>query len=458
MTQENYKQEVRAQYEAYPYPMRDPNDEHKQLIFTSSDQLDLLNHYAFEGKRDFNEARILIAGEGTGDASIFLAEQLRGTNAEIIALDISEASQSIARARSEARQQTNIQHLHGSLLDVAEMDLGMFDYISCTGVLHHLPDPQAGLQALASVLKDDGAMGLMLYGEIARKAIYNMQALMRHFITDDMAPQKKVEACRAILQQMPKSNWVAQHMQAYAAEIQTNGDAAVYDLFLHAQDRAYTIPEVYAFVEDANLQLVDFIASEAHASTIYEPILYLKDQALLQRIGEMDKAQRYAIGEALACTVTRHIFYVSKQTRTPASVTDHSNIPAWHIGYADGNYSEQIADQLRGTPQDSNLRIEVRKGQTLLITKRRYTAELCGAIDGQRSMQAIIDHVIADNALQDTQAIRKELADDLQNLLLQMHRFHYIFLRAAHVPPFPSLREILDRGTNATQSDEEDAA
>jgi hypothetical protein len=36
--------------------------------------------------------------------------------------------------------------------------------------LHHLPDPQAGLRALCAVLKDDGALALMLYGKYGRTA------------------------------------------------------------------------------------------------------------------------------------------------------------------------------------------------------------------------------------------------------------------------------------------------
>ena len=30
------------------------------------------------------------------------------------------------------------------------MPIGQFDYIDCTGVLHHLPDPAAGMRALAA--------------------------------------------------------------------------------------------------------------------------------------------------------------------------------------------------------------------------------------------------------------------------------------------------------------------
>ncbi len=68
---------VRAQYEAYPYPVRDPADEAKRLITGSPSHIDELNHYVFGGRRDFAKPfRALVAGGGTGDATIMLAQQL----------------------------------------------------------------------------------------------------------------------------------------------------------------------------------------------------------------------------------------------------------------------------------------------------------------------------------------------------------------------------------------------
>src|SRR3546814_17629896 len=68
---------VREQYEAYPYPSRDPADEAKRLIVGSPSNLLEINHYLFAGRRDFRTPfRALIAGGGTGDATIMLAQQL----------------------------------------------------------------------------------------------------------------------------------------------------------------------------------------------------------------------------------------------------------------------------------------------------------------------------------------------------------------------------------------------
>ena len=69
--------EVRAQYEALPYPPRDPRDEAMRLITGTPSHILEVNHYLFSGRLNFARPfRALVAGGGTGDACIMLAQQL----------------------------------------------------------------------------------------------------------------------------------------------------------------------------------------------------------------------------------------------------------------------------------------------------------------------------------------------------------------------------------------------
>ena len=86
---------VHGQYEAYPYPPRDPADEAKRLITGSPSSILEIEHYVIGGRiPDERPFRALIAGGGTGDATIMLASQLaaRAIPAEITHVDISAAS------------------------------------------------------------------------------------------------------------------------------------------------------------------------------------------------------------------------------------------------------------------------------------------------------------------------------------------------------------------------------
>src|SRR5579862_8199573 len=139
MSTNRYLPEVREQYEEFPYPPRDPNDEKVRLLRPWLDDLAMINHYCFAGRQSFrNRFRVCVAGGGTGDATIFLAEQLRRTDAEVVHLDLSQAAIDIARRRAQVAALNNISWVCGSLLDLPVLELGKFDYINCSGVLHHL--------------------------------------------------------------------------------------------------------------------------------------------------------------------------------------------------------------------------------------------------------------------------------------------------------------------------------
>ena len=115
--------------------------------------------------------KALIAGGGSGDATLMLAQQMAtaGRAGSVTWLDRSAAARKVAGARVAARSLDNVIFEEGSLLDLPTSGLGPFDYIDCCGVLHHLPDPAAGLRALVSVLAPGG--GLAWHHRIARQTL-----------------------------------------------------------------------------------------------------------------------------------------------------------------------------------------------------------------------------------------------------------------------------------------------
>ena len=176
-----------------------------------------------------------MAGGGTGDAAIMLAQHLADTGGphEVVYLDMSRASTEIAKVRAEARSLTNIRFLTGSILDLNGLAPGPYDYIDCCGVLHHLEDPPAALATLRGALDENGGMGLMVYAPLGRTGVYSVQAMLSALDRGE-APQQRVATARALLEALPATNWlkrnpcIADHLQA--------GDAGLYDLVLHRRD------------------------------------------------------------------------------------------------------------------------------------------------------------------------------------------------------------------------------
>jgi 2-polyprenyl-3-methyl-5-hydroxy-6-metoxy-1,4-benzoquinol methylase len=148
---------------------------------------------------------------------------------------MSMASIVIAQRRAEIRGLTNITWVHDSLLNLPARaaEFGIYDYINCSGVLHHLADPDQGLKALLSVLRQSGefpgAIGVMVYATVGRTGVYQMQSLMR-LVNEkpDMEPMdmaSKIINTRDMLGSLPSTNWFIRGEELYKDH--KNGDAGL---------------------------------------------------------------------------------------------------------------------------------------------------------------------------------------------------------------------------------------
>ena len=119
--------------------------------------------------------RSSIAGCGTSQAA---KHALRWPAAQVTGIDFSATS---VRRTEELKRKYDLDNLQvHQLADRARQRAGAtFDQIVCTGVLHHLADPDAGLAALRDVLRPDGAMHLMVYAPYGRTGIYMLQEFCR---------------------------------------------------------------------------------------------------------------------------------------------------------------------------------------------------------------------------------------------------------------------------------------
>lgn len=304
---------VQAHYEALPYPTRDPADERHRLITGSPSHLDELNHYVFGGRLDLRKPfRALVAGGGTGDAAIMLAQHLadRIPGGTVDYLDLSAASQAVARARAEVRGLTNIRFHQGSITEPPDFG-APFDYIDCCGVLHHLPDPDLGLRCLADLLRPGGGMGVMVYGALGRTGVYPAQEALRALAPEpDM--RRRLNVLRQMLHDAPETNWLKRN--PFLSSM-ADDDAALADLLLHPIDRAYTVPEVTALAAQAGLGVSAWMVPAR-----YDPATYLRDKDLLKRARKLPWLEASALAENLSGAIKTHIVYLTKGTPREAAV------------------------------------------------------------------------------------------------------------------------------------------
>jgi SAM-dependent methyltransferase len=365
--------ELRAQYEAYPYPARDPADEAKRLVTGSPSHIVEIDHYVFGGRRDWSQPfRVLVAGGGTGDAAIMLAQQLADRNcpAEVLHLDISESSQAIARARAEARGLKNMRFERGSLLDVA----GAYDYIDCCGVLHHLEDPAAGMRALANVLAPDGGLGAMVYAPYGRTGVYQVQAALR-MVSAGEPPAERLRIAKAAVAKLPQTNFFAHN--AFVSDHKQQGDAGFYDLLLNPVDRPFTVRAVAQLTSGAGLRITGLIEPLR-----YHPEAFVEDPELRARLAKLDPLSRAAFAELWAGNMRRHVFYAVKSDNRagvpPVPTADAIPVPVDFSG-------PTLADSMVTSP---TLRVNF-DGLSLRLGLPPLAGEIARLIDGARSIGTI---------------------------------------------------------------------
>ena len=168
-------EDVRAFYERMPYPAPLTNlDDHRDL-YKNRNRSRAELHLLWPAERRRGNLDILIAGCGTSQAARYA---LREPDARITAIDVSDTS---LRYTRDLQRKYNLENLELQRLPIERVrEIGRsFDLVVCTGVLHHLPDPDDGLRALRDVLRPSGAMRLMVYARYGRAGICMMQEYCR---------------------------------------------------------------------------------------------------------------------------------------------------------------------------------------------------------------------------------------------------------------------------------------
>lgn len=375
---------VRGQYEDLPYPARNAADEARRLITGSPSHMDELNHYLFAGRRDFSRPfRALVAGGGTGDGLIMLAQHLTDQNADadIVYLDLSAASRRIAEDRAAARGLTRIRFYSGSLLDLATLAPGPYDYIDCCGVLHHLDDPAAGLAALTVELAPDGGMGLMLYGELGRTGVYDMQEMLRLLAPENETRPKRMALARQLIGQLPPTNRFRRN--PFLNDHVHGGDAGLYDLLLHSRDRAYRVGEIDALLATAGLEATAFLEPAR-----YDPANYLASPALRRAFDGLAAPERRAVAELLAGNIRTHVFYAVRQGRAAAAVARPDAPEAVPV----------LRDRTAGNVKPNGVISADLDGVSVRFPLSRMAPAILARIDGQRSLGEIAADLKLDQA------------------------------------------------------------
>lgn len=293
-------------YNAYPFPPEPLHDE-PPLGFNWRWNWTAAYSFCTGRKPETGKIRILDAGCGTGCGTEYLVHL--NPEADVTAIDISEGALEVARERCQRSGCSDRVRFQQMPLETAAQLPGQFDLINCVGVLHHLPDPVAGIQALAEKLAPGGIFHIFVYGELGRWEIALMQKAISLLQGGDRGDyQQGVAIGRQLFATLPETNrLVKRETERWAADNQR--DATFADMYVHPQEFDYNIESLFEFIDASGLDFVGFSNPK-----LWQPErLLAAAPELLERAHNLGDRERYRLLELLDPeAVTHYEFFLAK--------------------------------------------------------------------------------------------------------------------------------------------------
>jgi 2-polyprenyl-3-methyl-5-hydroxy-6-metoxy-1,4-benzoquinol methylase len=294
--------EVGAFYDSHPYPAPIDNLDRHRDLYRNPERRRAQSLLLWPAEKPRADREILIAGCGTSQAARYA---LREPDAHVTAIDISQTS---LRHTRELQRKYGLRNLDLQRLAIEQVgELGKtFDEIVCTGVLHHLPDPDIGLRSLRSVLAPDGAMHVMVYATYGRAGIYMMQEYCH--LLGIGASKSELRDLGAVIGALSVDHPISG--VARRAKDFRHPDALA-DALLHPQDRAYTVPQLYAWLQRCGVSFGRWL----------EQAPYLPQCGAIAatphaaRLLSLSPQLQHAAVELLRGTMTRHSFVAYRDDR-----------------------------------------------------------------------------------------------------------------------------------------------
>lgn len=256
------------------------------------------------------DIRILDAGCGTGVGTEYLI--MLNPEAEIVGIDLSEKALEVARERCQrSGVATNHQHpinfYHLNLENATQLE-GEFDLINCVGVLHHLPDPIKGIQALARKLAPGGLFHIFVYAELGRWEIQLMQKAIAMLQGEKRGDYRDgVSVGRQIFASLPDNNRLLKR-EKERWSLENHRDESFADMYVHPQEIDYNSQSLFELIDASGLEFLGF------SNPQYWNLERLlgKSPEILERAKNLSEREQYRLIELLDPEITHYEFFLTR--------------------------------------------------------------------------------------------------------------------------------------------------
>jgi 2-polyprenyl-3-methyl-5-hydroxy-6-metoxy-1,4-benzoquinol methylase len=235
-------------YGRFPFPWRPMKferlvDPHFQTIMLNQNLGDW-THQTLSGA-----LKIWVAGCGTNQA---LITALNFPEAHVIGSDLSKESLELGARTALELGVKNLELRCESINQVPYAE--QFDYVICTGVIHHNANPEITLKKLGSALKQNGVMELMVYNRYERLPTTAFQKAIRLLGGQSKPGDYEADLARAkaIASEIRLTNFG----NVTEANVDELPDCLLADLLIQPVENSYTVESLEDLAARCNLELL----------------------------------------------------------------------------------------------------------------------------------------------------------------------------------------------------------
>jgi hypothetical protein len=236
-----------------------------------------------------------------------------------VGIDVSPASLEHEERLARRHGLTNLELRELPIERIAELG-ERFDEVVCTGVLHHLADPELGLARLAGALKADGALHLMVYARYGRAGVEMMSDYARRLGVS--ASAEDIAAFARTLAELPADHPL-RHLLREAPDFRSTEGLA--DALLNPRVRTYSVPEVFDLLDGAGLRFARW-----YRAAPYSPRCgIVPDTPHGARLAGLPTREGYAAMELFRGTMVMHSLVTWAAGAPDTWATDPLSIDGW---------------------------------------------------------------------------------------------------------------------------------
>jgi SAM-dependent methyltransferase len=253
-------------------------------------------------------ASIWVAGCGTNQAVI---TALKFPQSTVVGSDVSRPSLNLCARTAEELSVKNLELREESLNQISYHE--QFDYILCTGVIHHNSDPAMTLKRLSRALRPNGILELMVYNRFHRILPSAFQRAIRTLAgpTIDPGSSTEIRLATSLVKNFPIDCQMAAFLR-----VQTDSrPEELTDSLMQPIEYSYTVQSLCTLAKSCDLEILapcTNLVDKVRDTTSWN--VKFDSTELNQRYYDLDDLQRWQVTNLLLCERSPMLWFYLKRT------------------------------------------------------------------------------------------------------------------------------------------------